>query len=376
MTRLAIANGRRHILCFATQGAAHTDSARLHYLLEPLQPDVYAFDRSRKLRSAIGLFRAIVARRPDIVVMEGTGMAGGLVLLLTQVLLDVPFVVSSGDAVGPYLGLRSRLAGVAGHIYERLLCRRCAGYVGWTPYLVGRGLTFGAPRGMTAPGWTRGRASPGAREEIRYRLGIPDDALVVGLAGSLHWRARVGYAYGAELVRAARRVKRPDIVVCVVGDGSGRRRLEEMAGKDLGSRVLLPGRVAPNEVVDYLAAFDLASLPQSVDGVGSFRYTTKLSEYLAVGLPIITGQTPTGYDLDEGRFWRLPGRAPWDSVYVDALVELLEALTAAEIAERREAVLRRGADPFEQLAQQQRMSDFVGDILAERIGTERSQSYP
>jgi glycosyltransferase involved in cell wall biosynthesis len=220
---------------------------------------------------------------------------------------------------------------------------------------------------MTAPGWTRARASGDARAEIRRRLGIPEDALVVGLAGSLNWRARVGYVYGAELVRAVRRVQRGDIVVCIVGDGSGRQRLEEMAGEDLGSRVLLPGRVPPEEVADYLAAFDVAALPQSVDGVGSFRYTTKLSEYLAGELPIITGQTPAGYDLDEGYFWRLPGRAPWSPTYIDALVELLEGLSAGEIAERRQAILQRQADPFEQVAQQRRTSEFVRDILAERL---------
>jgi hypothetical protein len=357
---------RRRVLCFATQGAAHTDSMRLRYLLEPLQPEVYPFDRARKLRSAVGLARTMIAQPPDVVVMEGTGMAGGFVLLVNQVLLGVPFIVSSGDAVGPYLGLRSRFAGAVGHIYERVLCRRCAGYVGWTPYLVGRGLTFGAPRAMTAPGWTRGRASSSAREEIRCRLGIPKDALVVGLAGSLNWRERVGYTYGAELVSAVRRVKRRDIVACIVGDGSGRGRLEEMAGEDLGSRVLLPGRVPPEEVVDYLAAFDVASLPQSVDGVGSFRYTTKLSEYLAAELPVVTGQTPVAYDLDEGYFWRLPGRAPWDPAYVAALVRLLEALTAVEIAERHQAILRQQADPFDQLSQQRRMSEFIRDILAER----------
>ncbi len=366
MTPTAGVNDRWRVLCFATQGAAHTDSMRLQVLLEPLRPEVYAFHRSGKIRSAVGLLRTILAQRPDIVVMEGTGMAGGLVLLVTQALRDVPFVVSSGDAVGPYLGLRSRLAGVVGHIYERVLCRRCAGYVGWTPYLVGRGLTFGAPRGMTAPGWTRDGASGGAREEIRRRLGIPSDALVVGIAGSLNWRERVGYTYGAELVSAVRLVKRRDIVACIVGDGSGRRRLEEMAAEDLGGRILLPGRVPPEEVADYLAAFDLASLPQSVDGVGSFRYTTKLSEYLAAELPVITGRTPVAYDLDEGYFWRLPGRAPWDSAYVDALAGLLEGLTAVEIAERHKAVLRRRADPFDQQAQQRRMCEFVGDILTER----------
>ena len=59
---------------------------------------------------------------------------------------------------------------------------------------------------------------------------------------------------------------------------------------------------------DYLCAFDVGSLSQSVDPVGSFRYTTKLSEYLAVGLPVITGEAPVAYDLDEGYLWRVPGK--------------------------------------------------------------------
>ncbi|HWX46302.1 MAG TPA: glycosyltransferase, partial [Solirubrobacteraceae bacterium] len=285
--------------------------------------------------------------------------------------LGVPFVVCSGDAVGPYLRLRSPPAGLIGALYERLLCRRCAGYVGWTPYLVGRALTFGAPRAMTAPGWARTRATTDARASIRRRLGIPADALVVGLAGSLDWRESVGYVYGLELVRAVVRLERRDIMACIVGEGSGRGRLEELAGVDLGSRVLLPGRVPPAEVADYLAAFDLASLPQSVDRVGAFRYSTKLSEYTAAGLPIVTGQTPAAYDLDDGRFWRLPGSAPWSPIYIGALAELLEALTPEALATRREAALRERGDPFDMFAQQRRMCAFIEDLLRERASQPR-----
>jgi glycosyltransferase involved in cell wall biosynthesis len=354
------------ILCFATQGQGHIEGERIRALLEPLSPSSFPFDRSAKLRSAVGLLRAARAQRPQLMVMEGTGTAGGLTLLAIDALLGVPFVVSSGDAVGPFLGLHSRLLGLLGGIYERLLCRRCAGFVGWTPYLAGRALTFGAPRAMTAAGWTRSQPSAGARDRIRARLGIAHDALVVGLVGSLHWNDRIGYAYGAELVRAIRRVRRRDVVVCVVGDGSGLERLQEMAGDDLNERVFLPGRVAPEEVADHLAAFDIGSLSQSVDGVGSFRYTTKLSEYLAVGLPVITGETPLAYDLDDGFMWRLPGEAPWSECYVAALGELLEGLSAEEITRRNAAVRELRASPFDKLAQQRRMVEFVTDILASR----------
>ncbi|HEY4428648.1 MAG TPA: glycosyltransferase [Solirubrobacteraceae bacterium] len=354
------------ILCFTTQGHDHVTDQRIRLLLEPLDPEVYPFDHRHRLRSAAGLIRAAVARRPALIVMEGTGIAGGVAVMAIQALLGIPFVVSSGDAVGPYLGLRSRLLGVAGALYERLLCRRCAGYVGWTPYLVGRALTFGAPRGMTAPGWTRGHASEGGREQVRGRLGIAPEAIVVGLTGALQLVSRVGYVYGAELVQAVRRLDRTDVVVCIVGDGSGLQRLRDMAGEDLGGRVLLPGRVPPEEVPDYLDAFDIASLSQSVDRVGSFRYTTKLSEYLAAGLPVLSGQSPVSYDLESACFWRLPGGAPWSHTYVDALTELLETLTRDEIDRRREAIRERNCDPFDRRVQQSRMGEFVTDLLAGR----------
>jgi hypothetical protein len=356
----------RRILCFATHGDDHLDAQRLRCLLEPQRPATYAFDYNRKVASAVGLLRAVRAKRPHLIVMEGTGIAGGLALIAIEMVFGVPFVVSSGDAVGPYLRLRSRPAGLLGGLYERVLCRRCAGYVGWTPYLVGRAITLGARRSMTAPGWARGHAAEGARERMRSRLGIPAGALVVGLVGSLDWTKSAGYVYGLELVRAVRRVQRPDIVACIVGDGSGRRRLEQLAGADLGSRILLPGRVPPAEVADYLAAFDLAGLPQSVDRIGAFRYTTKLSEYAAAGLPILTGENPVSYDLDDGQFWRLPGSSPWSPTYIDALTRLLATLTKEEIATRREAAVRRQDDLFDLPTQQRRISEFIEDLLADQ----------
>src|ERR1035438_8798679 len=108
------------ILCFATQGHAHIEGERIRGLLEPLHPDVYPFDRASKKRSAIGLVRAVRAQRPRLIVMEGTGTAGGLTLIAIGVIWGIPFVVSSGDAVGPYLHLHSRLLGTLGGLYERL----------------------------------------------------------------------------------------------------------------------------------------------------------------------------------------------------------------------------------------------------------------
>ena len=354
----------RRIVCFATQGQSHIEGERIRVLLESLSPEEFAFDREHKLRSAFGLLKAVLAERPDLIVMEGTGTAGGLVLLALGALLRIPYVVSSGDAVGPYLRLHSRLLGLLGGIYERLLCRNCAGFVGWTPYLAGRALTFGAPRAITAAGWTREMPSAGARVRVRAELGVSEETIVIGLVGTLHWNSTVGYVYGAELVQALQRVARDDLVVCIVGDGDGLAQLEQLAGEDLGRRVLLPGRVPPELVPDYLAAFDAASLSQSVDRVGSFRYTTKLSEYLAAELPVISGEVPAAYDLDEGNFWRVAGAAPWSPHQIEALAALLQGLSREDIAARRAATIASRSTVFDRATQQRRMHAFVDDLLA------------
>jgi hypothetical protein len=360
-----MADSRIRVACFATQGSGSLDEDRIRALLEPLDPIPLPFDRTSKLRACLEIVRAVAVRRPDLVVVEGTGIAGGVAVLVCRALLRIPYVVSSGDAVGPYVRIVSPALAPVAALYERLLCRFCAGFIGWSPYLVGRALTFGAPRAMTAAGWARDEGAGRSREEVRAELGIPDSALVFGLVGSLGWSAAAGYCYGLELVRALRGAGRQDVRVLIVGDGDGRGRLEELAGPELGRRVLITGRVPREQVPSYLRAIDVASLPQSVDGVGSFRYTTKLTEYLAAGLPVVTGQIPLAYDLDQGWLWRLPGDAPWDDRYVSALAALMNRLTPAEVAERRSRIPPDEA-AFSKPHQQQRVRDFLLDVVDAR----------
>lgn len=354
------------ILGLATKEHAH-DQARLRALLSPLENElsVFPFEPSRKAVSAFRLLKAIYRDRPRLVVMEGTGIAGGIPLLVARAFLRTPYVVVGGDAVGPFVTANYPLFGPAAWLYEMLLLRFSHAFIGWTPYLVGRALTFGAPRAATAPGWAPYTAPDGARTRIREDLDIPDDAIVFGIVGSLQWTARVGYTYGAELVRAIRTVDRQDIVVLIVGDGSGLARLEEMAGEELGKRVRLVGRVDREKVSDYLAAFDVASLPQSCDQVGAFRYSTKLPEYLAAGLPIVTGQIPAAYDLALDWSWRLPGDAPWSSVYVSALGALMSTITSEDIDARRpRAGSAYVADTFALSRQRERIASLIRDLLA------------
>jgi glycosyltransferase involved in cell wall biosynthesis len=355
------------ILAVVWMGAGDPQELRLRQLLERLPVEYVPFDHKDKRGGLRRLRERIRAERPDLVVLEGAGVAGGLALLWGRFRYGVPYVVSCGDAVGPLLAALYPPLRPAVELYERILYRFCAGFIGWTPYLTGRATTFGAPRGMTAANWAPFPRTADelaeARREVRRQLEIPDDAIVFGLVGSLGWIAKFGYCYGLELARAFERVERDDVRVLIVGDGDGRPRLERLAE----GRCLLPGRVPHAEVPDYLAAMDVASLPQSVDSIGSFRYTTKISEYLAAGLPVVTGRIPMAYDLDSGWLWRLPGRAPWDETYVAALAGLMRTITREDLDARRAAVPR---DPpeFDRARQVGRVTAFLTELVADRGG--------
>lgn len=357
-------NGK--IIAFATQGAGGDDEARLRALLERTDAEFFPFDARDKRGSFRRLLRALKDERPSLVVMEGTGLAGGLALIIGKKIYDIPYVVSSGDAVAPFIATRSPALAPLFGLYERTLYRYSSGFIGWTPYLVGRALTYGAPRAMTAAGWTPYPRSPDelreARARVRAALNIGESEIVIGLVGSLAWTSRFNYCYGLELVRAAVKSKRTELRVVIVGDGAGRERLADAAGEELGKRVLLVGRVERAAVPDYLAAMDAASLPQSVDGVGSFRYTTKLSEYLAAGAPIITGEIPLAYDLDSGWLWRLPGDAPWDARYIDALARWMETVTPEEIEAKRRLAPRSLLE-FDRESQIERTAHFIQDLM-------------
>ncbi|TFE22645.1 glycosyltransferase [Cohnella luojiensis] len=361
-------NENQKILAFATQGSNGDDENRLKSLLSKVQPYFYPFERINKRKSFWGILRHIICERPNLVVMEGTGLSGGMALLLGLSLRKVPYVISSGDAVGPYISSKHPMLGPLFNWYERRLYKHATGFIGWTPYLTGRALTYGSKFAMTAAGWAPSALCEEdidrSRSYIRKRFGIPVNNIVVGIVGSLNWNRRAGYCYGYELVMAAQKLKRKDITVFIVGDGDGRGRLEKITDRANLSNVIYTGRIPREEVPKYLAAMDLASLPQSIDQVGSFRYTTKLSEYLSAGLPIVMGKTPMSYDLNGEWIYRIQGIKPWSDTYIESLVVLLEDISSQGIKERKKSVPRK-PPLFDKDVQISNVSEFIQDILLE-----------
>jgi hypothetical protein len=352
------------IVVAASQGTGSGDEDRIRALLGSFDAEFIPFNRTQKRQGFFDCFRRLRSGGFDLFVFEGTGFSIGMAAILGRILYRRRYVFSSGDAVAPYLSARLPFAKLIFEIYERLLYRCCSGFIGWTPYLVGRALTLGATKAITAAGWAPYACDAEemriARIEIRNQLEIPQDAIVFGLVGSLSWSNKYQYCYGAELIRAAGRAKSAPYVL-IVGDGSGLPHLKALAGEALGKTILLPGRVGRSDVPRYLAAMDIGSLPQSVDGVGGFRYTTKLSEYRDVGLCFMTNEIPMAYDLDQGDIWRLPGPSPWSEQFLKAMATLMDAMTIEEVETRKRSVT--SSNEFDKLRQVDRVTAFINDIL-------------
>jgi glycosyltransferase involved in cell wall biosynthesis len=221
---------------------------------------------------------------------------------------------------------------------------------------------------VTACGWAPSLLNPrealDVRNSIRQKLGIAPDSIVFGIAGALNWNPRRKYTYGLELVQAMKMSSRKDISVLIVGGGSGLEKLQKIAGNDCGKSIFFTGHVPGDEVANYLSAMDIASLPQSRDGVGSFRYTTKISEYAAAGLPIVTGRLPLAYDLDDGSFWRLPGKTPWSAEFISAMSCLMNNISPEQLVARRSRV-QSARSEFNSAQQAVRVTNFIRDILEE-----------
>lgn len=361
---------KRSILCLVTGGAG--DARRLRTLTASLDAELtfYEVDKRRPRAQSGREIRALLRRRPwDLVIQEGTGIVGGGNLILAALGHGQRYVISSGDPVGGFFRtVHGRLWGTVFGAYERQLYRNSAGFVGWTPYLSGMALHLGAPRAATVEGGTDLDVfRPASREErcsARSRFGIPADALVCGMIGSLKWSARQRYCYGLELVEALRWVERDDVVVLIVGDGDGRAELERRVPPELSARVVFTGQVPPEDVAGALQAMDIGFITQTLDGLGSYRLTTKLPEYLAAGVPVAMSPIPGFYDYAAPAGWALPAEHPARERFHRELATWLDGVSSAEIDARRPVARRIAEERFDYSMLAQRFTLFIESVLS------------
>lgn len=153
-----------------------------------------------------------------------------------------------------------------------------------------------SPIQVVRPPLTLSPAAPGARERMRRKLNIEDDAPLVLCASRLSLEKDVDF-----LVRAAKKV--PEKLNCrfvLVGAGPQEEALRaEAAQLGLGSRLIFAGEAPHAEMPEWYAAADIFAFPSRHDTLGLV-----LVEAMAAGVPCVAvdqnGPTEVVRDGDTG----------------------------------------------------------------------------
>ncbi len=107
--------------------------------------------------------------------------------------------------------------------------------------------------------------------------------------GTLMWHQGVDLA-----VRAMERLRdaAPDLRFLIVGDGADRERIKRMiAESGLEDRIRLVGLLPIEQVAETLANVDAGIVPKRAEGFGDEAFSTKIPEFMAMGIPVIASRT-------------------------------------------------------------------------------------
>jgi len=359
------------ILCVNPSGKGDLHELRAQRLTAYLNADVTicSSPKSSSRRSAAKQFSdAIASTAWDLVYQESTGISAGLNLIRAALKKKQKYIVSSGDPISGFFRVtRGPAVAAPFAVYEKWLYALSAGFIGWTPYLTGRAIHLGAPRGATIEGSVDldlFRPFPSSeRTAIRARYGIPASHLVCGVVGSLRWSQRQRYCYGLELIETLTHLRRTDITMLIVGDGEGRAILERRIPDKLRSRVIFTGSIPAEKVPEAINAMDVGFITQTLDSLGNYRLTTKLPEYLGSGLPVAMSPIPGYFDYVGPAGWPLPSKHPASREFSELCANWLDDLSIDEVDSRRALARTIAEERFSYSVTGPRFKRFVEHVL-------------
>lgn len=229
--------------------------------------------------------------------------------------VNAPLVLERQEFEGG-LALPGALAGVERYVFRH--ADRCI--VVSTPladYLEGLG-TARARIEIMPNGADATRFDPNRRADaLRERLGITGGP-VVGFTGVVRpW-------HGPELlVEAVARCGVSQAMILFIGDGPAVDDIRALARDfGIGERVVVTGRVAHDEIPDYLAACDVTVSPRAT----FYASPMKIPEYMAAGRAVVAPRMPNIEDLvDDGRTGLL-----FEPESVESLAEQLRRVLESE----------------------------------------------
>ncbi len=268
--------------------------------------------------------------RPDVVYVMDTAYAGVLAGYLVKILLRCKLVVDTGDvafelakSTGNYSTLQLKLISFIENLaihHSNLLIVRGSYH---KDFLKGQGIenVEFVPDGVVTSNIIKPESNV-----VKAELGL-EKQVVVGMIGTMSWSERYQMCYGWDIVEALAFLKEKPIMGLLVGDGNGRKILEERA-KELGviSKLKFIGQVSYSELPKYLATMDICISTQSNDLVGMVRTTGKLPLYLAYGKYVIATDVGEAKNVLPGIGSLLPYNGVKDENYPLRLAKELDWL--------------------------------------------------
>ena len=168
--------------------------------------------------------------------------------------------------------------------------------------------------------------------ELRHRLGIPPDRLVVGYLGLL-----ASYQGTDDLIHAARLViqRNPGAHVLVMGFPNEAAYRDSAHAAGLAGHMHFTGRVPYADAPEMLRVLDIAVAPKRSESEGN----GKVLNYMAAGLPVVSYDGPVARELLGDAGLRVPVGS------VDSLADgLLRYLADPDLRTRHGQALRSRAE--------------------------------
>ena len=241
------------------------------------------------LTSTIELLRLFRRSRPDVVVAYG--LSNAFVARLVAAAYGVPFVFHIFDVLHA-LAEPQALAPIA-RLVEATLLRSAdavvVGHRGMWSYVRRFGVRPSRMR-YIPNGFDRRTVDPALAREVRERLGVGDDEVMLLFIGWLYDHSG--------LLEVARKLTADDRFagyrLVIAGDGDLLDELIAIAAEpERGDRVVVLGRRPVSEMPELIAASD-AGLSVSDPGAAPMRLVVpaKVDEYLELGRPVVATRLP------------------------------------------------------------------------------------
>ncbi len=116
-----------------------------------------------------------------------------------------------------------------------------------------------------------------------------DDKLIVMFPGGLQWHQGLDIAINA-FARVEKEI--PNAEFHIYGDGNMKAELvAQVKGLGLSDKVRFFDPLPVDKIAEFMANADLGVVPKRADSFGNEAYSTKIMEFMAVGVPVIVSST-------------------------------------------------------------------------------------